>query len=586
MKRLSIVLVTLLSLVLAAPLYAQSPQTLNGTFVLRQADIESDCNYADAPVTNGSFTLTLDAAAGTASGSLQGGGSGNRSLTCNNQSPAVTAQMDWQQNYSATFSGSYNLSNGQISMTGTLDGSNNVHWHDCTSGFQVVDCQSVGVSDYAGSYQFPVTLNGSYNAANNSASGAWAVPAIKRPTNGDWNAQGAAPTLPPTAIPPTAKPATAIPPTRAPTPNLPPPLTAVPTTSVVEPGTPLVSDNLNRPDAPPCGIGPARNSYGGSRQLFFMPIFPSGGTDASNPIGAKLLNGALENNGLDFGGFQFASSDACAVARGLVRGADMGQDLNLRTDLIVPTNAAGLMTQAGPYIRSRAAAIGDGIIGGDSAGYWVQLQSSGEIKLKRLNPFSEIASTCKPASFDASATHILEIAAGGNQLQVALDGRLQTFQQNNQFRTAVPIPATSGSNDGTAGIAFGAEQNRGLIGGQRADNIVVTSYRALDALPAQNNCVVAPTPTTTTNTGSPTGSATTSPLTPTLIAAVATQTAASAASTRGDCDNDGKLTELDALCALEISVGLRASLPQMDLDGDGVVTSRDVVLVLQRVVGQ
>lgn len=398
---------------------------------------------------------------------------------------------------------------------------------------------------------------------------------------------------PPTAVPPTAKAPTAIPPTSAPTPNLPPPtpnlpppLTAVPTTSVVEPGTPLVSDDLNRPDAPPCGIGPARNSYGGSRQLFFMPIFPSGGTDASNPIGAKLLNGALENNGLDFGGFQFVSSDACAVARGLVRGADMGQDLNLRTDLIVPTNAAGLMTQAGPYIRSRAAAIGDGIIGGDSAGYWVQLQSSGEIKLKRLNPFSEIASTCKPASFDASATHILEIAAGGNQLQVALDGRLQTFQQTNQFRTAVPIPATSGSNDGTAGIAFGAEQNRGLIGGQRADNIVVTSYRALDALPAQNNCVVAPTPTTTTNTGSPTGSATTSPLTPTLIAAVATQTAASAPSTRGDCDNDGKLTELDALCALEISVGLRASLPQMDLDGDGVVTSRDVVLVLQRVVGQ
>lgn len=563
---------------------AQGPQTLNGSFVLRQSDIAGECNFSDAPETTGSFTLALDANAGTASGSLQGGGSGTRSLACSNASPAVTAQMNWQQNYSATFNGSFNSSTGEISMRGTLDGTNNVDFHNCTSGFQVVDCQAnLGVNDYAGPYSFPVTFSGTYDAAKNSASGTWTVSPIVRPTNGEWNAQGAAPPLQPTAIPPTQIPPTA---------NVPPPPTPTIPIATLAPGAPLVSDNFDRPDTLPCGIGAVRNNYGGNRQLFFMPIFPTGGTDATNPIGAKLVNGALENNGLDFGGFQFATSDACAAARGTVRGADMGQDLNLRVDLVAPTNAAGLLTQAGPYIRSRAAAIGDGIIGGESAGYWVQLQSSGEIKIKQLNPFAEIASTCQPASFDASAIHILEIAAGGNQLQVALDGRLQTFQQNNALITAVPIPPTSGSNDGAAGIAFGAEQNRGQIGGQRADNLIVTSYRALDALPAQNNCVVAPTATpipptpsvttaavaTVAANASPGAAATTSAnVTPTLIASNALA---------GDCDNDGKLTELDALCALEMSVSLRASMAQMDLDGDGIVTSRDAVLLLQRVLNR
>ncbi len=50
----------------------------------------------------------------------------------------------------------------------------------------------------------------------------------------------------------------------------------------------------------------------------------------------------------------------------------------------------------------------------------------------------------------------------------------------------------------------------------------------------------------------------------------------------GDCDGDGRLTVADALCALEISVGLRPPNTVLDLDGSGDATSRDAVLILQQ----
>jgi hypothetical protein len=55
---------------------------------------------------------------------------------------------------------------------------------------------------------------------------------------------------------------------------------------------------------------------------------------------------------------------------------------------------------------------------------------------------------------------------------------------------------------------------------------------------------------------------------------------------KGDCDGDGQLTELDALCALEMSTGVRPPRLIMDIDASGDVTSRDAVIVLQRAVGK
>jgi hypothetical protein len=53
----------------------------------------------------------------------------------------------------------------------------------------------------------------------------------------------------------------------------------------------------------------------------------------------------------------------------------------------------------------------------------------------------------------------------------------------------------------------------------------------------------------------------------------------------GDCEGDGRLTESDALCALEMSVRLRPPLSAVDIDRNGEATSRDATLILQMAIG-
>src|SRR6185503_12477228 len=94
----------------------------------------------------------------------------------------------------------------------------------------------------------------------------------------------------------------------------------------------------------------------------------------------------IRNDGKDFTGIQLArSSSDCALQE--IRGGDVGQDLRIAVDLLVPKDAEGHVTDAGPYFRSRRAGPGDGVIGGTSAGYWVQLYSTGMVKVKCLNPW-------------------------------------------------------------------------------------------------------------------------------------------------------------------------------------------------------
>ena len=51
----------------------------------------------------------------------------------------------------------------------------------------------------------------------------------------------------------------------------------------------------------------------------------------------------------------------------------------------------------------------------------------------------------------------------------------------------------------------------------------------------------------------------------------------------GDCEPPpGRLDEMDAACALQISVRLRPVLQWMDIDGSGDVTSRDATIILQQ----
>jgi len=248
------------------------------------------------------------------------------------------------------------------------------------------------------------------------------------------------------------------------------------------------SDSFTRTGATPCSLGTSDNSLGGTTHYSYSPIFPAGGTDAGNPVGAIITGGTLRNAGLDFGGVQFSlSSDPCLTRE---RGADLGQDLTVRVRLRVPTDTQNRITYAGPYFRSRRSPSGDGIIGGNgldpSGGYWVQLLSSGEIRVLRLDVNVVIASTARPVNFDSTVFHRLEVSVGADSLQVALDGGLQRFTQPEGCALVVSVPNTGLGNQGAAGIAFGTE-SRGLIGGQEADDLEVLGYASLASLPATPN---------------------------------------------------------------------------------------------------
>jgi len=101
------------------------------------------------------------------------------------------------------------------------------------------------------------------------------------------------------------------------------------------------------------------------------------------------------------------------------------------------------------------------------------LTSTGEVRLRGLNPNAVIATTGIPTSFNAAVFHKLETVARGASLQIWLDGARLTFTQNGGAVTTLELPATNGSNDGTAGIAFAYEDNRGKAGGQKARNLVI-----------------------------------------------------------------------------------------------------------------
>jgi hypothetical protein len=232
----------------------------------------------------------------------------------------------------------------------------------------------------------------------------------------------------------------------------------------------LFSDGFHRADADRCSLGAADLALGGSGSHYYVPLFGVG-----NPVGANIVAGVLQNNGNGYGGVEFVSSaGACSV---YAPATNIGQDVDIQVDLRVPSDAAGHITDAGPFFRGRGAASGDGFLGGANAGYWVQLYSTGQVKVKNLNTAVILASSATPSAFDATITHRLEISARGSTLQVALDGQLVAFAQTGGSATSLPIPATAGSNDGAAGIGFGAELNSGLIGGQRAANLVVSAYR-------------------------------------------------------------------------------------------------------------
>jgi hypothetical protein len=255
--------------------------------------------------------------------------------------------------------------------------------------------------------------------------------------------------------------------------------------SISEPVRIVLSDSFDRANANHCALGVADLALGGSGTHYYLPIFSGKAGGKANPIGADIVAKGLYNNGLDFGGVQIsATPNACSNLS--ARGEDVGQDINIRVNVLSPTDHLGNITQSGPYFRSRAASSGDDIIDGNSGGFWVALYGTGEVKVISLNPLKVVAFSGKPAYFDNRITHTIEVAVQGNNVQVALDSHLLTFNQEGALNIKVLLPVTMGANDGAAGIAFGAMDNRGQVGGQRADSLVITTYRSLHDLPVQN----------------------------------------------------------------------------------------------------
>ncbi len=227
----------------------------------------------------------------------------------------------------------------------------------------------------------------------------------------------------------------------------------------------ITSDSFQRADSAQNVLGVTDLALGGTRTYCYIPIW----------TGDSIVSNSLQNWGTGAGGVQFGqpgSGGSCSF-----RGVNMGQTFNIRVDVLVPADSAGNSTVAGPYFHSRGAAAGDGILGGDTAGYWVELDSSGNVTILDTHRNVAFAKTSQPASFDRTVYHTIEAAVTGTTVQATLDGSLLSFiLSDGTTAQTVTIPATAGSNDGTAGIGF---QRVGPIGGQRARNLVVTEYRAL-----------------------------------------------------------------------------------------------------------
>jgi DNA-binding winged helix-turn-helix (wHTH) protein len=207
---------------------------------------------------------------------------------------------------------------------------------------------------------------------------------------------------------------------------------------------------------------------------YYLPVFYPGLAIEDRRAGDS--SAPLRQAGIGLTGMQLAVPHGdCGISS--LRGADAGQDLRIAADILVPIDAEGRTTEAGPYFRSRAAMAGDGIIGGESAGYWLQLQSTGIILVKRLNPQAVVAFSNPDPAFDSAVFHHLEMEARGEMLTAWLDGKPVEFLQGGAGVSIPPVwdgPPRLGQNQGAAGIGFSSDQSRGKAGGQRVKNLQVS----------------------------------------------------------------------------------------------------------------
>ncbi len=262
--------------------------------------------------------------------------------------------------------------------------------------------------------------------------------------------------------------------------------TATPTATASATATPnpsigvLLSDDFNRADADRCTLGPT-SSYAGGNTYFYLPLWPGNQNNASNPVGANIVGQSLQNNGQNHGGVMIThATGACDTPT--IRGAAIGQDLYIKVNVLVPKDNNGNISEAGPFLRGRAAARGDTLIGEGNTGYWAALDSTGHLRVIDLAT-DESMFELVLSPFDPTLFYTVELTAQGNSIQARVSGpvrhaageRVVSMNGSAQIK---PERASS-TTDGTVGINFGVSANPGMIGGQRADNLIVTEYQPL-----------------------------------------------------------------------------------------------------------
>ncbi len=209
---------------------------------------------------------------------------------------------------------------------------------------------------------------------------------------------------------------------------------------------------------------------------YFAPVF---GMDVRvSPTGQGEGSARIQNTGKDYAGAAFVRRQPDCAWRDTLA-SDMGQDLDMEMEIRVGGLAEGPIASGGPYFRSRRSVPGDGIVGGTSAGYWVQLLSAGQVRVKRLHPAAAIAFSARPDRFDPDAFHSLKVSVRGAAMEAALDGGALVFDQGGVQRPTVDLPpawetaSPPGKNQGAAGVAFASEGYRNQVGGQETRNVRV-----------------------------------------------------------------------------------------------------------------
>ena len=146
--------------------------SLNGTFNLSPA--EDPCDVG--PSTSGTLNMTANFGSGSASGTLSGGGSSQRSgLTCR----GVTFDVACSGSYSGNFSGGLDQTSGGLSLHGTLSGTQSCTFSNCSQDGQTIDCGPNGSSAFPSVLTLTGTIIKDSGTGNGSisncaaCSGAW-----------------------------------------------------------------------------------------------------------------------------------------------------------------------------------------------------------------------------------------------------------------------------------------------------------------------------------------------------------------------------------------------------------------------------